>query len=389
MRILILHNYYQHRGGEDIVVEQEATALRERGHEVIILSEHNKRGIQGIIQYGLYIYNNLISNKILHKVKAINPDIVHVHNLHYAIGPAIIRKLKKHKFPVVMTLHNFRLLCPSATLFYANQIHTESIEERFPWTAIKNKALDHSLLKTFLTAFTYRLHDWMQTWQQVNYFFLLSSFSISIFKRSILSIKHDKFVLKANAIDHIPHPLPQKEFNSHYIYVGRLSEEKGIKSLLEAFKDITSEVRIYGDGPLRREVEKYAAKYPNIQFLGFKEKHLLVEEVNKANALLVPSICYESMPMGVLEAFAVGTPVLCSNLGILTQMITPKHTGLHFEANSPYSIRACIQQWNELPIDDKTRMSINCYKEANEKYNITKTIAILEKTYQKAIQENE
>jgi len=222
MRILILHNFYQHLGGEDIVVEQEARELIALGHEVLTLTTKNRKSINGIFQYGLYPYNCIIANQLLKQIEAYNPDIVHIHNLHYAIGPLIIRKIKKRGYPIVMTLHNFRLVCPSATLFYHNKIHTESVYEDFPWTAIKNKSLDNSLIKTFLTGFTYYLHKRIHTWQYVSNFIVMSEFNKRFFIQAQIGLAEDKTVIKRNFVTSLTvNPTNQRE--SHSLYVGRIS----------------------------------------------------------------------------------------------------------------------------------------------------------------------
>ena len=151
MRILLVHNYYQHKGGEDSVIEQEAIALSEK-NEVKVISTRNKKGLKGIIQFISYPFNIFEAFRIVKQAKEFKADIIHIHNLHYGFGPLLIRFLHQAGFKIVMTLHNFRLICPSATLYYNNKLHTESIREDFPWTAVKAKSLDKSLLKTGITA---------------------------------------------------------------------------------------------------------------------------------------------------------------------------------------------------------------------------------------------
>ena len=389
MRILILHNYYQHLGGEDIVVHQEVDALKKHGHEVLVMTDKNKKGLKGLLQYGLYPFNKLASIKLMKEINCFAPDVIHLHNIHYALGPLIVRSIRKKNYPLVMTLHNFRLICPSATLFYNNNIHRESIFEKFPWQAVKSKALDNSFLKSLITAFTYWLHNKIGTWNMISYYFTLSAFAKNILIESQIDISNNKFIVKPNFCNVATESINKKVFEDYFIYVGRLSAEKGVIPLIKAFSKMNHRIKIYGDGPLRKEVEAYANLYRNIEYMGFKDKDFLNEEVKKANALIVPSICYEGMPMGILEAFSLGTPVLCSNIGVMSQMITPMKTGLHFEANSPLSIADCVNQWSRLNIEEKMIMSINCINDSKKLYSLNKSIDILEITYKKAIEENE
>lgn len=389
MRILILHNYYQHLGGEDIVVHQEVDALKKRGHEVLVVTDKNKKRLKGLIQYGLYPFNIWASMKLMNKINRFAPDIIHLHNIHYAIGPLIVRSIRKKKYPLVMTLHNYRLICPSATLFYNNNIHRESIYERFPWQAVKSMALDNSFFKSLITAFTYWFHNKIGTWNMISYYFTLSTFAKNILVESQIDISQNKFIVNPNFCNVPSQSINKKIFEDYYIYVGRLSAEKGIISLIKAFSEMNHHIKIYGDGPLRKEVEAYSNLYPNIEYLGFKDKDFLNEEIKKANAMIVPSICYEGMPMGILEAFSLGTPVLCSNIGVLNQMIKPMQTGLHFEANSPLSMADCVNKWSRLRTDEKITMSFNCINDSKKLYSSNRSIDVLEITYKKAIEENE
>lgn len=387
MRILLLHNFYQHPGGEDTVVRQEANELSNRGHDVRTLSTKNKKKLKGLIQYALYPFNFMATLVLLKKINAFKPDIIHIHNLHYAIGPSIIRKLKQEGYPVAMTLHNFRLICPSATLFYRGSLFTKSITENFPWTAVKERVLDHSFFKTLITAYTYWRHRKMGTWQSIDRYFTFSTFSKHIFTTSKLNINEEKFIIKPNfTYSSTPEV---KIYEDYFVYIGRLSIEKGIIPFLEAFSTTNYVLKIFGEGPLQSEVENFTHSYPNIKYYGFQDKETLSKEIKSANALIVPSVCYEGMPMGIIEAFSLGTPVLCSNIGILKQMVVPLHTGLHFDPNSIDSITNCLNQWSALDKETKDTISINCANEFHKNYTATISMAILEEVYQQIIKENE
>ena len=146
-RILVLHANYQNRGGEDVVVEQELSLLKEL-NEVEIFTTSNKKGISGAFQTLLSPWNFIIANRIINRIKSFQPDIIHIHNLHYSIGPLIIRRIKELNIPIVMTLHNYRLICPSAVLSYKGEIYLKSLKEDFPWSAIKDKVHNESFIKT-------------------------------------------------------------------------------------------------------------------------------------------------------------------------------------------------------------------------------------------------
>ncbi|SKB44903.1 Glycosyltransferase involved in cell wall bisynthesis [Sphingobacterium nematocida] len=385
MRILLIHNFYQHRGGEDTVVQQEAEQLS-KGNLIKTITTKNSTGLKGLCQFLLYPFNIWKAKQIMKDVLAFKPDIVHIHNVHYALGPWIIHTLKKKGIPVVMTLHNFRLICPSATLFLKDRLFTNSLNEDFPWTAVKDKVLDNSFIKTFVTAFVYWWHKKIGTWSQIDQFLVLSEFSKNIFIQSKLGLTENYFVVKPNFAT--VNQLNEKKFENFFLYIGRLSPEKGILQLLEAVTKTSYPLKIFGTGPLEKEVVQIVQDHPNIEFLGFQSSDILRQNMEKASALVVPSVCYEGMPMTILEAYGLGTPVLSSNIGILQEMVVPLYTGLHFDPYSSNSIQETLTQWIDLSSQEKEIMSKNCITIYTEKYTATKNIDLLLKIYKTAIDHN-
>src|SRR5690606_38658243 len=153
MRILIIHNHYQHPGGEDVVFGQERDLLNDTA-AVSTLTFRNHRGWRGLWQTLWSPWNIWAGRRVKRAIRQHNPTVIHIHNLHYAIGPIAIRIAKRKGVPVVMTLHNYRLLCPSATLFHNGKVFTESLHAAFPWKAVRLGVHSHSVLKTFWLALT-------------------------------------------------------------------------------------------------------------------------------------------------------------------------------------------------------------------------------------------
>ncbi|MCY4781580.1 glycosyltransferase family 4 protein [Sphingobacterium sp. UT-1RO-CII-1] len=383
MRIYIIHNFYQHPGGEDVVFHQQVRELSKQ-HDVEVFNTHNLKGTKGLLQFISYPFNLYISQKITKAVKRFRPDIVHIHNIHYSIGPQIIRSLDSIGIPIVMTLHNYRLLCPSASLFFERKVFKSSLQERFPRTAIKKKVLDNSLIKTFITGFTYWLHSRIGTWDKVSRFLVLSSFAKEIFNESTFPVPQERFVVHANALE-----VGKKEAKreDYFVYIGRLSEEKGIIPLIEAFRELPVKLKIYGSGPQEKEVIKIAASSSNIELLGFQAPDTLSASLSTASALIVPSICYEGMPMSIIEAFGNGTPVLASAIGILNKMVLPLYTGLHFDPQHKESIKQCILQWRDISETEKNKIGNNCRKEYEDNYTLQHNLNNLLKIYREVLQE--
>ena len=382
MRILIIHNQYQHLGGEDIVMRQEMESLQQN-HEVELYTVPNTKNLKGLFNYLIYSFNWIEAKKIKSKITEFKPDIIHIHNMHYAIGPFFINSIKKTGIPMVMTLHNFRLLCPSATLFHDGHIFMDSISEDFPWKAIQKKVLENSYIKTFLTGFTYWLHKKLGTFQKVNKFIILSNFSKTIFHRSTIGIPDSNFVVKPNTVKEIA---PTEIIESDCLaYIGRLSEEKGILPLLHAWKATQYQLKIFGTGPQQEEVELIAKNSPNIQYFGFQPKQIVNNHLAGCKAVIVPSICYESMPLAVLEAYALGVPVLASNIGILTEMVVPLHTGMLFDPHHHTEIIRTLAEWNALSSEQVQQIKDNCRKEYLEKYQEGKVMKQLNHIYEEVI----
>lgn len=350
MRILIIHTFYQGPGGEDTVFKQESELLA-LDHDVETLTFQNKKGWKGALQTLFSFWNIVAAYRVRKRIKNFKPQVVHIHNTHYASGPIILRTIHKVGIPLIMTLHNFRILCPSAILYHNHQLFLSSLKEDFPWTAVKNKVMDGSAVKTFVLALNYWFHRQIGTWNMVDRYITLSSFAKKIFVDSTLHVPEQKFTIKPNFTFPIEGTVGNNE--DYFVYLGRLTEEKGILNLLKVFSQIDSKIIIIGDGSLKQEVIDATRNHPNIKYLGFRSRDEILPMVEKAEALLVPSLWFEGMPMTILEAFSVGTPVIGSDIGALSEMIIPNKTGLLFNPQSVDNMLITVQQWKNYSIQEK------------------------------------
>lgn len=382
MRIFIIHNFYQHAGGEDVVFKQE-TALLQKEHSVQTFSTQNSKGLRGIKQFIAYPFNLRIVRDILKEVDQFKPEVVHIHNMHYAIGPWLIRKLHAKGYPIVITLHNYRLLCPSATLFHRGKLFTKSLQQHFPWTALRMRVLDRSFIKTAVTAFTYWFHRKLGTWSLVDRYILLSTFAKEQFLASTISLPEEKLVVKGNFSPSPTALTDGKIFE--FLYVGRLAEEKGIIPLLEALVKTPYRIKVLGTGPQLKQVKDFAHRHPQITYVGFQPTAAVQQYIAQAEALIVPSICYEGMPMTIMEAFSLATPVLCSNIGILKRMVAPMQTGLHFNPFEEQDIITTLNQWKNLTAAEKQHIGENAQQEYQQHYTAKHNKQQLLAIYQQAI----
>lgn len=382
MRILIIHNHYQDPGGEDAVFEQEKNLLAAVA-EVSSLTFKNRKGWRGVWQTLWSPWNLWAGRKVKRAIRAYRPDIIHFHNLHYAIGPVAIRIAKRHGIPVVMTLHNYRLLCPSATLFHRGKLFTDSLHAAFPWKAVRLGVHSHSVFKTFWLAFTVWLHRKLGTWRMVDRYITLTDFAKQVFAGSSLGVPAEKFVTKPNFVtngDQADEPR-----GDHFLFIGRLTEEKGIAVLLEAFAGTDLQLRIAGDGPLRNLVVKTAANHPNIRYLGSLGRTAIDEQLAVCTALIFPSIWYEGMPMTLTEAFAAGTPVIASDLGAMQTMIHDGQNGWHFPAADAIALRQKAARWLEADDAFKQRIGEQARQEYEQHYTADRNKTLLLHIYQLAI----
>lgn len=382
MRILIVHNYYQDPGGEDTVVSQEQQLLAAT-EDVSVLTFQNRKGWQGLLQTALSPWNVRAAQTLKKAIRQFKPDVLHIHNLHYAIGPIAIRVAKRLGVPVVMTLHNYRLLCPSATLFYNGQLFTHSIPAAFPWQAVKHGVHSNSVIKTFWLALTTWLHNVLGTWKSVDRYIVLTPFAKQLLVRSALRIPAEHITVKQNFADQESVRTAQRE--DFFLFVGRLSPEKGVETLLQAFAENGVKLVIVGDGPLKDRVAEYAASHPNIRYEGAVSRGQVAELLSRCTALVFPSIWYEGMPMTIIEAFAAGTAVIASDLGAMQTMVSDGENGFLFRPGVAHALRDAAARWAALDPQSKKAAGETARREFEAKYSATINRALLLDIYRQVV----
>jgi glycosyltransferase involved in cell wall biosynthesis len=336
MRILLIHNKYKQPGGEDTVFQSESELLTRHGHIVDHLVFDNadiKTFFDRCLSGLRTIYNRASARCLEERINQFQPQVIHIHNFVPLVSPSVLFVAKRNKIPVVLTLHNYRLICPSATLFHGNAIYEKSIRSFFPFHAIMKGVYRNSSIQTAAIACMTAWHNLIGTWRnKVEFYITLTQFARDKFRSSALSIPDEKLVVKPNfVVNRGKGPEKRKDF---FLYVGRLTEEKGIRTLLQAAQLHNFPLTIIGDGPLRKLVEDAAKKTTSIKYLGYQNNDGVMEHLKTCKALIFPSIWYEGFPMTILEAFSVGTVVLASRLGGMAEIIQNRVNGLHFEAGN-------------------------------------------------------
>jgi glycosyltransferase involved in cell wall biosynthesis len=366
VRILVIHTFYKLPGGEDAVVQNEIALLREDGHEVKLLSFSNTG--MGLAKLALMPYNLGAYRTTAEKLSSFKPDVVHLHNLHFAASPSVIRAIHKAKIPMVMTIHNYRLLCPSASLYANNQLFLDSLHSEFPWKAVSKGVYQNSKLITFWLAFSNYLHRKIGTWKMIDRFIFLSEHSKQLFLDSTFGLDSQKAAIKPNfALETKSSDTPPTEV--YFLYVGRLTLEKGVMTLLEAFTGSEVPLKIAGMGPLDSVVQSYAKDNINIEYLGQQSREGIERLLAKATAVIFPSLWYETFGMIVAEAFANGVPVITSDMGNMKILVTNGINGKTFTVGDSKHLRECVGEFLKMSEEDQLNMRRNARQTFEQKYS--------------------
>lgn len=387
VRILLVHNYYQQRGGEDVVVEQERDLLRAKGHDVDLFSVTND-SIRGAWRKAttavLTVHNPWAAAALADRVRQFRPDVVHVHNFFPQLSPAIFDACRDAGVPSVMTLHNFRIMCPTAILYHNGRIRERSLKHSAIW-ALWHRVYRASFLATLPLVCMVDFHKCAGTWRRkVDLFIALTDFAKAKFIEGGLAA--DQIVVKGNAVADPSTGLNVDNTPRHgALYVGRLSDEKGIAVLLSAWRSLDYPLRIAGDGPLREMCE--AASSKNITCLGRLSRDQVNEEMRRASFLVLPSICYEMFPMTIVEAFSNGLPVLASDLGGLSSLLQDGAAGQTFTPMDAQDLNAKARWAIEHP-DQLANMGKAARAAFEERYTAERNYLDLIAIYERAISVN-
>lgn len=385
MRILSAHNYYQQAGGEDAVFESEKTLLERMGHEVKYFVEDNARlndmpPLQ-VAQNAVWARES--QEKVRKLIRETKPDVAHFHNTFLMISPAAYYACKEAEVPVVQTLHNYRLICPGALLMRDGRVCEDCVGKAVPWPGVLHGCWRNSRAGTALVAAMLTFHRWLQTWEkQVDIYIALTEFARNKFIEG--GLPAGKIVVKPNFVH--PDPGPGPGGGQYALFVGRLSPEKGLKTLLAAWKQLNGQVplKILGDGPQAAEVQQATKHIPGIEWLGQRNRAEVYTCMDEAAFLIFPSTWYEGFPMVLAEAFAKGLPVISSELGSQGSIVENGRTGLHFRPGDPEDLAAKVE-WAWTHPREMRDMGQAARAEYEAKYTAERNYHMLMEIYERAI----
>jgi glycosyltransferase involved in cell wall biosynthesis len=362
LRVLVAHNAYQQRGGEDVVVEAEVSLLRAHGHTVELYLRHNDelREMSALATAKNTIWSSQTGFEFARLVAKFQPDVVHAHNTFALISPSIYSTVARARVPMVQTLHNFRLLCLQAMFLRDGQL-CEDCLGRFPWRGVLHRCYRGSAPQSGVLAAMIGLHRALGTYRKmVSRYIALSEFSRAKFIAG--GLPGERITVKPNFAE-APAP-DNRRLRAGGLFVGRLSPEKGTRVLVRAVARRQSGViDVIGSGPARSSLQGVSG----LRLLGWQNPAAIYARMREASYLLVPSICYENFPLTVVEAFANGLPVIASRLGAMAELVRDGATGLLFEAGNADDL-AEKMAWAEAHPEDVTRMGRAARHEYETKY---------------------
>jgi glycosyltransferase involved in cell wall biosynthesis len=345
MKVLLLHNRYQIAGGEDIVVQAEKALLEANGHQVALL-EANNDDITSFWKKAQAAANTIYSNSskqwVSAEIASFLPDVVHVHNFLPLLSPSVYYACREANVPVVQTLHNYRLLCPNGLFFRDGKVCEDCLVKNVPWPGVVHNCYRGSKAGTTVVATMLSVHRALHTWtNMVDAYIALTEFARQKFIQG--GLPAEKIVVKPNFV--YSDPSQGNGQGGYALFVGRLSPEKGLETLLKAWEKIGKQLplKIVGDGPLADMVADASQRLIGVEWLGRQPKEQVLTLMKEALVLVFPSMWYEGFPVVIAEAYAVGLPVIASNLGSPSSLIVHCRTGLHFRPNNPGDLTSQVE----------------------------------------------
>jgi glycosyltransferase involved in cell wall biosynthesis len=389
MKILFVHNYYQLSWGEDRVLSMEKELVASKGHRFFSYTVDNNQIEQmGRMKLAVDTVWNRESYHLFREViRSEHPDVVHFHNTFPLISPSSLDAARAEGIPVVQTLHNFRLICANALFLRDGKVCTLCLDRKNPLYGAWLGCYRHSRSASFVVASMLILHRARRTWRtRVQRYIALSEFARRTFVAG--GLPAEKICIKPNFID--PDPGMGLGNGNFALYVGRLTAEKGVKVLLEAWQKLRLPItlKIIGEGPESARVEEARKYVSSIEWLGKRSNIEAIELIKQARVLIIPSICFENFPMTLCEAFATGTPVIASDLGSLHSLINHRQTGLLFKPGDSTDLLNQVE-WAFLYEKEWKEMSLGARAEYEAKYSAERNYEQLMRIYQQAIAEKQ
>lgn len=382
MNILVVHNRYQSPGGEDAVVQAEGNLLRQNGYNVCLFEVSNDYigGIASQATVGLLsVYSFNWRRRLREVVERKNPDLVHVHNFFPLLTPSIYDACVDAGVPVVQTLHNYRLLCPGGLFMRDGKVCEECLTKG-PFQGVRYGCYRGSRIQTLPVTLMLAVHKWRRTWhEKIDRFIVLTKFAKGKFVQA--GFPTHKLAVKPNFVS-LP-KIRTKQKGVYAVFVGRLSKEKGVETLLRAWQNLPGmPLKLIGDGPIFDKAKSLSPK--SVEVLGRMKHEEALDQMSNALFMVMPSEWYEGFPMVIVEAMACGVPVIASRLGAMAEIIDDGRTGLLFESGDAKDLASKVRRLFEHP-EKAEDMGRNARAEYEAKYTPERNYKMLMDIYKQAI----
>jgi glycosyltransferase involved in cell wall biosynthesis len=360
MKILLINKFHYLKGGSERVYFDTKNVLEQNGHEVVCFSMTDARNFPSEqaeyfvehIDFSTpgkwwkktlrYFYCPSDAKKFEHLIIKEKPDVAHFHNIYPQLTPAILRPLKKYNIPVVETLHDYQFVCPNYQLYRQGRVCEHCKKHKYYHCAM-HRCVKNNLLGSLAATVAFTV-NWLTGLMrnEVDLFISPSNF----LKEKLINWGVQKQIEVINNFVELSEFEPNYLPGDYVVCVSRLSREKGIMTLLRAMRKLPQiELKLIGDGPMQESIKNYIKKkqIKNIELIKYNGDEVF-KLVRNSRFKIIASEWYENYPMVVLEAMALGKPVLASNIGGLKEMIMENETGWHFEAGNIKDLRAKIKQ---------------------------------------------
>lgn len=389
MKILLCHDFYEQPGGEDQIFTTEAALLKARGHQVLEYTVHNQKiaDMNPVRLAKATVWNPTTYQELSELLGQEKPQVVHFHNTFPLISPSAYYAARAKAVPVIQNLQNYRLLCPSATFLRDGHVCEDCLGKFIPWPGIMHACYRGSRTATAVVATMLTIHRGMRTWSEMVDIYTAPT----AFAREKLiqgGLPAEKIIVKPNLIH--PDPGVGPGNGDFALFVGRLAPEKGLDTLLAAWQQVGAKLnlKIVGDGLLAAQVAEAANRLTGVEWLGKLSNQQVLNLMKEACLLIFPSIWYEGLPIVIAEAYAVGLPVIGSNLGSISSVIDHGRTGLHFQPGNSTDLVTQVE-WILAHPAKLCQMRQNARQEFETKYSAQQNYEALINIYKLAISNSE
>lgn len=400
MKILMVNKFHYIKGGSETYYFALKRKLQDEGHIVIDFSmkddknfyspyseyfvenvnyENSDGVIEKVKMAGKIIYSFEAKKKFETLVQKEKPDLVHLHIFQHQISPSILDVIKKYGIPTVYTAHDLKQLCPNYKMMHHGMICEECKGARY-YQCVKNRCVKESFAKSCISVVEGYFHKWRKSYNAISMIITPSLF----YKK-----KFEEFGIQAEKVIYIPNFLDKEkpivnvrgDSKQYYLYFGRLSEEKGLLTLVKAAEKTSINLYIVGTGPMKSIVEHYIEEQSlnNVRLFGFKDGQELIDLVGNAKAIIIPSEWYENGPYSAIEALQMGRPVIGANIGGIPELI--ERNGILFESGNAESLKEAIQEFENLSEKQYKMMEEASFNMFRDNYTWERHFDKLKKVY--------